>query len=368
MFLIDKAANKATEVEKKTFRELKFDERHHLQEWIAANPDILGETLLIIQKEFSDWSDTNERLDLLALDEGGNLVIIENKLDDSGKDVVWQALKYVSYCAALSKAEICDIFQRYLDTGAKEKATEKIADFYDQPYEDVVLNSADNDQRIILVAANFRKEVTSTVLWLIDHEVDITCVRVTPYQTGEQIYLDSERIIPLQGVDDYQIRLREKRQETIARKRGDSARAALNYEFWEDALPKLRERSDMFKNISPAKNHWITGASGHGGIHYGVCIFKNSSRVELYIDSPDKEKNKELFHTLLGRRAEFETAFGAKLDWQELPEKCPSRISATSDDGGIDDQDNWDRPIEFLSDAAARMRKTFQRALDEVLR
>jgi len=369
MFLIDKTVNKATEVEKKTFHELKFDERHHLQEWIATNSDILGEQLLIIQKEFSDWSDTNERLDLLALDERGNLVIIENKLDDSGKDVVWQALKYVSYCAALSKSEICEIFQRYLDVGAGGKASEKITEFYDaQSYDEIVLNSTDNDQRVILVAANFRKEVTSTVLWLIDHDVDITCVRVTPYQTGDQIYLDSERIIPLQGVGDYQIRLREKRQETIARKFEDTVRAALNYEFWEAALPKLRERSDMFKSISPGKNHWVTGASGHGGVHYDVCIFKNGSRAELYIDTPDKEKNKKLFCMLYGRRAEFEKAFGAELDWRELPDKRASKISFASEEGGIDDQDNWDRPIEFLSDAAARMRKTFQHALDEALR
>jgi len=35
-------------------------------------------------------------LDLLAIDEEGSLVVIENKLDDSGKDVVWQGLKYAS--------------------------------------------------------------------------------------------------------------------------------------------------------------------------------------------------------------------------------------------------------------------------------
>lgn len=33
-------------------------------------------------------TDTRECLDLLALDKDGNLVIIENKLDDSGRDVV----------------------------------------------------------------------------------------------------------------------------------------------------------------------------------------------------------------------------------------------------------------------------------------
>jgi hypothetical protein len=41
----------------------------------------------------------------------GNLVIIENKLDDSGRDVTRQALKYASYCSSLSKEEMRVIFQ-----------------------------------------------------------------------------------------------------------------------------------------------------------------------------------------------------------------------------------------------------------------
>jgi RecB family endonuclease NucS len=43
---------------------------------------------LIIQKEFAGFGDTKERLDLLALDKKGKLVVIENKLDDSGRDAV----------------------------------------------------------------------------------------------------------------------------------------------------------------------------------------------------------------------------------------------------------------------------------------
>lgn len=45
--------------------------------------------VLVIQKEFDGFSDTRERSDLLALDKDGDLVVIENKLDDSGNDVTW---------------------------------------------------------------------------------------------------------------------------------------------------------------------------------------------------------------------------------------------------------------------------------------
>jgi RecB family endonuclease NucS len=91
MYLINKNENKIEKVAERTFSELGFKERENLQEWIANNPDCLGEDLLIIQKEFDGFNDTNERLDLLALDKQGNIVVIENKLDDSGKDEIGRA-------------------------------------------------------------------------------------------------------------------------------------------------------------------------------------------------------------------------------------------------------------------------------------
>ena len=99
MYKIDRQNNKIETLKKRSFADLGFKEREHLQEWIAKEPSVFGEELLIIQKEFSGFSDTQERLDLLALDKQGSLVIIENKLDDSGRDVTWQALKYASYCS-----------------------------------------------------------------------------------------------------------------------------------------------------------------------------------------------------------------------------------------------------------------------------
>lgn len=106
MYLISKQSNTISPLLKKSFTELGFKERAHLQEWLAGNPTALGEKLLIIQKEFSGFADTYERLDILALDTDGNIVIIENKLDDSGKDVTWQAMKYALYASPLTKEEI----------------------------------------------------------------------------------------------------------------------------------------------------------------------------------------------------------------------------------------------------------------------
>ena len=101
---------------------------------------------------------------------------LENKLDDTGRDVTWQVLKYASYCSTLTQEQIKNIYQKYLDKLSKnEKAEENLKEFFGvSDLEDISLNSGQT-QRIILVAANFRKEVTSTVLWLLNYKLKIQC-------------------------------------------------------------------------------------------------------------------------------------------------------------------------------------------------
>lgn len=62
MFLVNKEKNTITKIEERRFSELGIRERENLQEWIANEPSSLGEELLIIQKEFDGFNDTNERL------------------------------------------------------------------------------------------------------------------------------------------------------------------------------------------------------------------------------------------------------------------------------------------------------------------
>ena len=368
MFLIDTQNKKAISLKKKSFIELRLSERNDLQEWIVDNPMILGERLLIIQKEFDGFSETNERLDLLALDERGRIVVIENKLDDSGRDVVWQALKYASYCATLTKSEICEIYQRYL--GTHGDAQGKIAEFYDeQDFESVHLNSVEGDQRIILVAANFRKEVTSTVLWLRNyHNVDITCIKIAPYIDGDKLYLDAEQIIPIQDAQDYQIRLTAKKQEETLSSKNEAARHKLNRSFWEKALPILRERTNLYINVSPTKDYWINDARGHPGISFGAIIKRDGARAELYIGTKDKAKNKGIFQKLRQIVEVENNNYGHKFDWHDKEDEKSCFVRLYYQDYGISDEEHWDDIIDFLADSIATLVDVFKPLLDETVK
>lgn len=352
MYRIDKSANSIQRLEQKTFSSLGFRERDHLQEWIAKQPDVLGEELLIIQKEFSGFDDTHERLDLLALDRQGSLVIIENKLDDSGRDVTWQALKYASYCSGLSKSNIVRIFQQYLDSAEPGiKAEDRICEFLgSQDFTEVTLNKGVT-QRIMLIAANFRKEVTSTVLWLMNFKVRLQCFRATPYAMGDELFLNVEQIIPTQDTEDYMIGMAEKAQDDIEDQVEQKHRNVVRREFWNKLIDVMNaSSSNLYQSISPSGYSWISAGSGVGGIGFNFSATKQYGRAELYIDRGNKPENELLFERLAARKDEIHTAFGGVLEWERLEDKRACRIKAEKT-GNIYDRDQWAEMIRFMTDA-----------------
>jgi len=360
MFHIDKTNNEALPIQKTSFKALGFGEREHLQEWIAKNPDMLGESLLIIQKEFSDFDDTCERLDLLALDKKGDLVIIENKLDDSGRDVTWQALKYVSYCASLTTDEIVRIYQKYIGIGRSAEA-ELCAFFELDDFSDLMLNRG--DQRIFLVAAHFRKEVTSTVMWLIDHKIKIKCIKVTPYMHGDNILLDTEQIIPVTDAEEYVVKLAHKRQQDFLSSETRQTRHSIRLAFWEYLLPPLARKTALFAHTSPSTDNWVNSRSGHSGIYYTFIITDAYVKVQLWIGKYKQAQNKQIFDHLHASKVAIEAAFGAPLVWERLDAKKSSRIDWVLSDVSVSNENDWDKIARFLTDGIVRMENAFTRPL-----
>ena len=362
MFRINHASNRIVKLAEVSFAALGFTERNHLQEWLANQPDALGEELLIIQKEFDGFDDTRERLDLLAIDKSGNLVIIENKLDDSGRDVVWQALKYASYCSTLSKSQIAEIFQKYLDkSGPGQDAKALICDFLGQEeFAEVVLNPG-NDQRLIMVAAQFRKEVTSTVLWLLKHRVFVKCFRATPFKDGSDLFLTVEQVIPLPEAEELMIGISEKEVEEQSSERGQATRHQLRTDFWHAALEGLRTANvALFANVSPNHDHWLNAGSGVSGVYYSMIFNRDEARVDFALGTRSKEVNKALFDYLFARREALETDFGGPLSWRRMDDKKVSLIECSAPFDGHNRQ-CWPSMIGWLVDHVKKMERVFDK-------
>ena len=355
MYKIDSNENRITEIPERSFTELGFKERENLQEWIANKPNVLGEELLIIQKEFADFSGTNERLDLLALDKDGTLVIIENKLDDSGKDVTWQALKYASYCSTLSEEQIREIYQEFLDkenesgAPAEEKLAEgKLSGFYGRDYKDISLNK-NATPRIILIAGDFRPEVTSTVLWLLNFGVRLKCFKATAYSLDEGQFIHFEQIIPTQGAEDHTIRMAEKNRESKMRK-----------EFWAKLIEAMNEKTDLFQNTTQGSGvpTWITARSGVDGFGFNFVVTQTYGKVELNIHREDWEESKRIFEELQKKKEQIASRFERPLSWKPSESRGDCRI-ASQVTGNVINEDRWDGMIEFMTDSMVKMEKVF---------
>lgn len=366
MYELDRTTNKLIQIDSKSFQELGFREREHLQEWIADNPECLGEELLIIQKEFDGFNDTNERLDLLALDKNGSIVVIENKLEDTGRDATWQAMKYVSYCSTLTKKQIKSIYQEYLNRYfPNENAEDNIVDFYDgKSYDEILLN--ENDQRIILIAGKYRKEVTSTAMWMLSHDIKIQCFKTMLYKYNDKVLFDIDQIIPVKEVEEYIIVLKDKRIEEKVIKESISKLSKLRREFWTQLLEKFNVISTQFKNISPSNDQWIASGSGVGGFTYNFVVTKKYVSVELCIAKRIKEENKRLYDELYKMKDNIEDSYGSKVEWERLDDKKMSRITDRLIDVDISNKDDWDKILQFLCTAMPKLEKALKDILISV--
>lgn len=208
-----------------TFRELHLYERGDIQRLLRAQPEALGEELLVISEEFGNWEDSRRRIDLLALDRAANLVVIELKRTEDGGHMELQALRYAAMVSSMSFDEVVEAHADHqARTGAgvssNTESRAAIVDFLEvAERESVALSS---DVRILLVSADFGREITTAVLWLNRFEgIDIRCIRLRPYELDGRIILDIDQVIPLPEAADYQIRIGRKDAARARQPRSD---------------------------------------------------------------------------------------------------------------------------------------------------
>ncbi len=192
-----------------SFPERGIKERSDLQRLLRAKIEVVAPDVLVISEEFGEWDESKRRIDLLGVDKNGNLVVIELKRDDDGAHMELQAIRYAAMVSSMTFAQAAIVFQTYLDRhAAGQDAQGQLLDFlgWDEPREDDFAR----DMRIVLVAADFGKELTTTVLWLNERNLDIRCVRMKPYANGDKTLVDVQQIVPLPEAEEYMVRVREK--------------------------------------------------------------------------------------------------------------------------------------------------------------
>jgi alkylated DNA nucleotide flippase Atl1 len=198
-------------------------EVQHIERWIAAKPELLGERLLVITTQFSGFDRTRDRSDILALDEQGKLVVIELKREsDSRQDL--QALRYAAYSATLRVDDLIELYVAHRVRHGEELTEAEARDVFAEHAAEADVDDLDDDEkpRIILVATDFPVGVTATCLWLREnYELDISCIQLVPYELHGRLLIGSSVLIPLPEASAYTVKRDRKRQRSKSRQRID---------------------------------------------------------------------------------------------------------------------------------------------------
>lgn len=238
MYRIDN--KKVKKLEMVTFSEIGMQESD-IEEILRCNIEILcddedEESMLIVGRQVEN--EKRGRSDLTAVDNNGNMVLIEVKRDrrdiESRREAFeFQAIRYAaSYATIESPDELVEkVYVPYIekyrsefehgDLTSYEFASRKLNDFLRA---NDCLNNFNNKQRIILVASDYDEQTLSAVAWLNSNDVNISCYKLTPYIINDEIYLKTDKLLPVTNYDDYYVNLmnrspdNEKKKKSVARR------------------------------------------------------------------------------------------------------------------------------------------------------
>ena len=221
--------NKAMRIEPTTFTELGMQE-NDIEEILRCSIDMLcddEESMLIVGRQVK-----NEKLgrsDLTAVDNNGNIVLIEIKRDrkdiENRKEAFeFQAIRYAASYATIEGTDdlVKKVYAPYIEKyrtefelgelTSYELGIRKLNEFLRVTGAE---NSFNKKQKIILVASEYDEQTLSAVAWLNSNNVDMSCFKLAPYKIGSEVYLKAEKLLPLTEYDDYYVNLMDKSSPAI---------------------------------------------------------------------------------------------------------------------------------------------------------
>ncbi len=193
-------------------------ERYDLQRMLRDQAGVLEDGLFILAEEYGGWVESSRRIDLLALDADGRLVVVELKREDQDSLMDLQAVRYAAMVANMTLEQAIDAHQSYIDVrGIEGDAESRVRDHLEVYDEEIGIST--RNPRIILASANFSTELTTSVLWLSDVGLDITCVKLQPYSVDSTVFVERSQVLPMPEATDYTVRLRDREREAETRSR-----------------------------------------------------------------------------------------------------------------------------------------------------
>ncbi|NDK37331.1 hypothetical protein DT603_00530 [Pseudoxanthomonas gei] len=277
IYSISSDSSKAMKIAQSSFVGLNIWERTHIQEWVRSSPEILGEDLLVVSIEFDRFSNSSDRLDLLAVDRQGNLVVIELKRDAAAGYADLQAIRYAAMVSSMTIEKLVPYYLAY-----KKKYDNEVLSDLDAKEQIIEFVESDSfvelstQPRIILCSEGFSQEITTTVLWLRASKIDISCVSITPYKVDGKVVIVPKLVIPLQEAKQYLIDIKQKQEqrESVGRR----ARPKTMKILLDNALVAEGQKLSL-KNALPT---WIKYEDANPVFHATITGKRGQSNAVLW--------------------------------------------------------------------------------------
>ena len=277
-------------------------EAYDFTRWLQDNIDVLNDALgLDLQNVEREQAAGAFSIDLVAEDESGAKVIIENQMDKSNHDHLGKILTYM----AAMKAHTA-----------------------------------------VWIVAEPRPEHVAAVAWMNDSSaaelfylVKVEAVRIASSPPAPLLTL----IVGPSAETEAAAKSNEEFAE----------RHQLRQRWWTRLVARPEAR--LHRNISPGIAGWIGVASGIRGLGFNYVVTMHGCGSELYIDRGDQAENKAIFDQLLANKAAIEEAYKGRIDWQRLDNRQACRLRVDFPGGYRDPEDTWDERQKPVVDAMNRL-------------
>ncbi len=267
--------------------------------WLAENVDILDDDLPFgidpesVRREQSAGSFS---VDLVAEDQNGGRVIIENQLGQSNHDHLGKLLTYASAFDA-----------------------------------DVA----------VWVVGDPRPEHVKAVTWINDSgQLSAYMFKIQVIRIGDSPPAPLMTLI---------VGPPKSAREVSA----SSEETPESGQFLEALLEHANSKTGLHSGVSPKNNRYVSTSSGHSGVDFVYGVTKEGTSVAVRIDKKDApdEWHDSLFGYLQDRKEEIEVSFGEPLSWEPRKEDVRTRkIQALLEFGGWVDGETWPKAIEMTVD------------------
>ena len=178
-------------------RRKSLDVEEKIEGWVARDLSLIGVDGVVIGRQIA--TDHGKRIDILAMDEDGNLVIVELKRDRSPRDIVAQVLDYASWVCRLSTNAIHEL--------VRAQSERSLADIFRDKFGSSLPETLNATHQMIVVASEVDEATKRIIEYLSEeHGVGINASFFNVFEAEGHDWLTTDHLLDQEEVKDRSVK------------------------------------------------------------------------------------------------------------------------------------------------------------------